>query len=65
MTSRGRIFTKTSGKVYFIDSLTVSKDEMSITTKTENMTSFALLVLVWEGIGKLRQRSARRSYLSI
>ena len=64
MTSRCRIFIKTSENVYFDDILTVSKNEVSSTTTTENMTSFVFLALVWESIGKLRQWSARRPYFS-
>ena len=55
MTSRRWIFIKTSENVYSDNILTVSKNEVSSTTTTENMTSFVFLALVWESIGKLRQ----------
>ena len=43
MTSSSRNFTKTSGNFYFIDILTVFKDDVSSATRTENMTSIAFL----------------------
>ena len=54
----------TTGNVHFDNILTVSKNEVSSTSTTENMTGFVFLALVWERIGKLRQWSARRPYFS-